>query len=363
MSYSLDDFDFDLPQSLIAQYPLSSRTDSRLLCLNRVTGDIQHCSFGDFPSFLKANDLLVFNNTKVIPARLFGYKKTGGKVECLIERILSKTRALVHLRASKTPKMGSTIILSHAHVSNDYSYNSNDNVAIVVENKQDDLFLLALPEESTINFFDIVNRYGHMPLPPYIKRDDTSFDQQRYQTVYAKKPGAIAAPTAGLHFDEAILDMMAQKGIASTELTLHVGAGTFQPIRVKDFKTHVMHKEFFEINSKNCDAINTAKERKGRVIAVGTTVVRALETAAQRFNRVQPLTDETQLFIYPSFQFRSTDALLTNFHLPKSTLLMLVSAFAGYDLTLQAYRTAVEKKYRFFSYGDAMFIYDNPIHL
>jgi len=342
--YTLDDFDFQLPSQLIAQHPLPNRTSSRLLCLNRETGEIQHRLFTDLPSFLCQNDLLVFNNTKVIPARLFGHKETNGKIECLIERIVSPNKALVHLRASKMPKLGSVITLA-------------DRVKVSVEGKQGDLFYLTVPLNSSDNFFDIVNQYGHMPLPPYIKREDADVDQTRYQTVYAKKTGAIAAPTAGLHFDQALLQRIVSRGIASTELTLHVGAGTFQPVRVKDFASHIMHKEYFELSQENCNAIDAIQKRNGRVVSVGTTVVRTLETVAQQFNPIRPLKGETQLFIYPGFKFHSTDALLTNFHLPKSTLLMLVAAFAGYDLVMQAYQTAVREKYRFFSYGDAMFVF------
>lgn len=349
MIYSRDDFDFKLPTSLIAQHPLLDRTASRLLCLNRATGVIEHCLFKDLPTFLHTNDLLVFNNTKVIPARLFGYKETGGKIECLVERIISPTDVLVHLRASKTPRIGSTLILSRSSII--------DGIKVNVKNKQDSLFHLTLPSDSPVNFFDIVNQYGHMPLPPYIKREDMELDQERYQTVYAKKAGAIAAPTAGLHFDDAILKKIAQKGIAATELTLHVGSGTFAPVRVKDLAAHIMHKEYFELSADNCNAIKQTQQQNGRIVAVGTTVVRTLETVTQQYNTVLPSSGDTQLFITPGFEFQCTNALLTNFHLPKSTLLMLVSAFAGYDLTMKAYQAAVDEKYRFFSYGDAMFIF------
>ena len=355
--YTLDDFDFDLPKELIAQHPLSNRTASRLLCLNRKTGEIQHRLFLDLPTFLRKNDLLVFNNTKVIPARLFGYKETGGKIGCLIERIISPTSVLAHLRSNKTPKIGTAITICCAKEHQNIT--GIEGVKFIVTEKKENLYTLTMASHSPYNVYNVIDQYGHMPLPPYIKREDTVFDERRYQTVYAKKVGAIAAPTAGLHFDESLLQTITSLGITKTELTLHVGSGTFQPVRVKDFKSHVMHKEYFELSQENCDAVIKTQHKQGRVVAIGTTVVRTLEAVAQKFNPIQPLSGDTQLFIYPGFEFRSVDVLLTNFHLPKSTLLMLVSAFGGYDHIMQAYQEAIKEKYRFFSYGDAMFIYHN----
>jgi S-adenosylmethionine:tRNA ribosyltransferase-isomerase len=344
LSYTLDDFDFKLPSNLIAQHPLPKRTSSRLLCLNRKTGEIQHRCFSELPSLLFPNDLLVFNNTKVMKARLLGRKKSGGKLECLIERILSPITAMAHLRVSKKPVIGSTIMLG-------------DDIPVIVKERKENLFYLSMPLNTTIDFYKLVDQYGHVPLPPYINRSDMKTDQERYQTVYAKKLGAIAAPTAGLHFDQALLETIKSKGIHSTELTLHVGSGTFQPVRVMDLSSHVMHQEAFEVSKNNSEAIEKAHRQSGRVIAVGTTVVRALETVAQRFNTVCPCSGETEIFIQPGFTFGAIDALITNFHLPKSTLLMLICAFGGYDTIMRAYAEAVEQKYRFFSYGDAMFIY------
>ena len=343
--YTLDDFDFYLPKALIAQHPLPSRTSSRLLCVNRKTGVIQHRCFDTLPNLLSSSDLLVFNNTMVMKARLQGRKATGGKLECLIERIITSKKALAHLKASKTPPVGSIIVLG-------------DEVLVKVEGRNEDLFYLTLSTDVNMTFHDLVEQHGHIPLPPYIKRQDIKEDLQRYQTVYAKKLGAIAAPTAGLHFDQSILNKLRSKGVESTEITLHVGSGTFLPIRVNDFSSHIMHAEYFEISKANCDAVErTWQKQNGRVVADGTTVVRTLETAAKQHYPVAPLSGQTRLFIHPGFQFKVVDALLTNFHLPKSTLMMLVCAFGGYDLMMHAYQEAVKEKYRFFSYGDAMFIY------
>lgn len=338
--HKVSDFHFDLPEALIAQYPAAKRTGSRLLCLDRQTGELAHRQFPDLIDLLQPNDLLVLNNTKVIPARLFGQKASGGKVEVLVERVLDSRRVLAHVRASKSPKPGSSLLLADA-------------ITVEVLGRQGELFELQFAPEKTAA--DWLTEYGHMPLPPYIERSDNTEDAERYQTVYAKHAGAVAAPTAGLHFDEALLERIKQLGVEMAFVTLHVGAGTFQPVRVEHLSEHRMHHEWLTVPAVTCEAVARAKQRGGRVIAVGTTSVRALETASQS-GELQPYQGETNIFIYPSYQFRVIDALLTNFHLPESTLIMLVAAFAGYENTMAAYRTAVEQQYRFFSYGDAMFI-------
>jgi len=333
------DFHFELPAELIAQRPLAQRTASRLLCLQRQSGRIRDRSFSDLPDLLNSGDLLVFNNTKVIPARLYGSKTSGGRVEILVERVLNQRQCLAQVRASKSPKAGSSLILQ-------------DGSELHVLGREGEFYRLQALNGSLMG---ILHELGHMPLPPYITREDTDFDRSRYQTVFAKTPGAVAAPTAGLHFDQALLSRLKDSGVHSTTVTLHVGAGTFQPVRVDHIEDHLMHSEWLDVSQSACDAITAAKARGGRVIAVGTTAVRCLETAASG-DAPKPFTGDSRIFIYPPYQFRLVDAMITNFHLPESTLLMLVSAFAGREKILAAYRWAVEQRYRFFSYGDAMFL-------
>ncbi len=335
----VDDFNYELPNELIAQYPLSERTGSRLLCLSRQTGQVSHQQFSDLIDLIHPGDLLVFNNTKVIPARLFAKKETGGQVEILIERLVDEHQAWAHVRASKSPGSGVRLFL-------------NETVFLTVESRDDSLFLLS----SILPLTELLQTFGHMPLPPYMERADEALDQERYQTVYAKTAGAVAAPTAGLHFDKKMLNALQEKGVQFAEVTLHVGAGTFQPVRVEHIEDHKMHYEYLEVSQSVCDQIKRTKEQGGRVIAVGTTSARSLETAALN-GELKPFSGETNLFIYPGFEFRVIDALLTNFHLPKSTLLMLISAFAGREAVLAAYQEAIKERYRFFSYGDAMVIF------
>src|SRR5690606_7407537 len=336
----VSDFDFDLPDELIARYPAPERTGSRMLCVNPVSGAIQHKHFQDILELLNPEDLLVFNDTRVIPARLFGKKETGGQIEILVERIEDDICALCHVRASKSPKPGSKILL-------------DDQVVLEMIERQGDLFRLRFPSDGTV--LSVLHRIGHMPLPPYIDRADQLTDRERYQTVYGRKEGAVAAPTAGLHFDESLLEAVQAKGVDTASVTLHVGAGTSQPVRVERIEEHQRHPEPAEVSSEVCQQVAQARARGGRVIAVGTTSVRALESAS-RSGELQPLTGETDIFIYPGYRFRSVDALITNFHLPRSTLLTLVSAFGGRECILEAYTEAVKQQYRFFSYGDAMFI-------
>ncbi len=332
------DFHFDLPPELIAQVPASERGASRLLLLDGADGALRDLQFRDLPGLLRRGDLLVFNDTRVIPARLFGQKESGGKVEVLVERIVDRHHALAHVRASKSPKAGSWLSLEGA-------------VEAEVSGRSGDLFQLRFVEP----VLEMLKQYGRMPLPPYIEREADGADAERYQTVYARREGAVAAPTAGLHFDDAMLAQLDTLGVERAFVTLHVGAGTFQPVRVDDIRDHIMHHEYLEVPPETCAAIAAARARGGRVVAVGTTVVRSLESAA-RTGELQPFQGETDIFIYPGYRFRVVDALVTNFHLPESTLLMLVSAFAGYDQTMNAYRHAVARCYRFFSYGDAMFV-------
>ena len=336
----LSDFSFELPEKLIAKYPTQQRTASRLLHLDGKTGNVAHTMFADMLKFVEPGDLLVFNNTRVIPARLLGKKETGGQVEVLIERITSDNTALAHVRASKAPKPGSKLILE-------------EKVNVTVTGRDDALFILQFDHDETV--LTLLEAHGHMPLPPYIDRPDESSDKERYQTVYNQKPGAVAAPTAGLHFDDAILAALKEKGVNLAFVTLHVGAGTFQPVRVDKIEEHVMHQEWLEVAPEVVAAVEACKARGGRVIAVGTTSVRSLESAA-RDGVLKPFSGDTDIFLYPGKPFHVVDALVTNFHLPESTLLMLVSAFAGYPEAMAAYRAAVAEKYRFFSYGDAMFI-------
>ena len=334
------DFNYHLPESLIAQKPLAERTASRLLHLDRLSGAIKDGQFSDFLDLLNANDLVVFNDTKVIPARLYGHKASGGKIEILIERIEGERQALAHIKASKSPKPDSLLNLDGGAVCR------------VIE-RENDLFRLQFETEQTL--LDLLAEIGHIPLPPYIERADDSDDLERYQTVFAKQAGAVAAPTAGLHFDQAALDKLEAKGIAKAFVTLHVGSGTFQPVRADDLADHVMHKEFYQVSQATVDAVQQARARGGRVVAIGTTAVRALESAS-RSGSLQAGFGDTDLFITPGYQFKSVDAMLTNFHLPESTLLMLISAFAGYDAVMKAYQHAIQQQYRFFSYGDAMVI-------
>ena len=332
------DFRFDLPPELIAQHPVAERPASRLLHLDRATGAIADRGFRDLPDLLRPGDLLVLNDTRVIPARLWGRKETGGRVEVLVERVLGESEALAHVRASKSPKPGSELWFE-------------DDVRARVAGREADLFRLVFDRP----LMPFLESRGHMPLPPYITREDAALDVERYQTVYAEKPGAVAAPTAGLHFDETLLSTLTAKGVLQARVTLHVGAGTFQPVRVDDIREHRMHAEWLRVPAEVVEAVNSTRERGGRVVAVGTTVVRSLETAALG-GTLQAYEGETDIFITPGFRFRVVDALITNFHLPESTLLMLVSAFAGHETIMRAYRHAVEQRYRFFSYGDAMFI-------
>ena len=334
------DFNYHLPENLIAQKPLDDRVASRLLCMDKSTGVLTDKMFVDFVELINDNDLVVLNDTKVIPARLYGKKQTGGKVEILIERVLDEHHAVAHMRASKSPKAGAIIKLENGF-------------ECEVTAREDDLFCLEFKAEKTI--LDLLDQIGHIPLPPYITREDNAEDFSRYQTVFAKQAGAVAAPTAGLHFDQATIDKLEQKGVAKTFVTLHVGSGTFQPVRVDNLADHIMHKEYYSVSQQTVDAIQQTKEKGGRIIAIGTTAVRALESASTT-GCIQAGFGDTDLFITPGYQFKSVDAMLTNFHLPESTLIMLISAFAGYDHIMQAYQHAIKQSYRFFSYGDAMFL-------
>ena len=336
----LSDFHYSLPEGLIAQDPLASRGASRLLHLERPSGSRVDLTFRDLPGLLRAGDLLVFNDTKVLPARLQGRKLSGGKVEILLERILEDNTALVQIRASKSPKPGSRIRLQ-------------DDTELEVQGRLDQFFHIRMPNGDAI--MEVFVRLGHMPLPPYITRPDQASDAERYQTVYAKTPGAVAAPTAGLHFEQSMLDELQARGVSLAYLTLHVGAGTFQPVRVENIKEHRMHAEWFSLSNETVEMVRRTHKSGGRVVAVGTTSLRALETAAGE-KGLQPFQGESRLFIYPGYKFKLVDGLITNFHLPESTLLMLVSAFAGHREIMSAYRYAVQRKYRFFSYGDAMAI-------
>lgn len=338
----VSDFHFDLPEDLIARHPLAERRASRLLVLDGPSGEIKHQRFADLLSHVRPGDLMVFNNTRVIAARLWGQKASGGKIEVLVERVLDTRRVLAHVRASKAPKPGTELLIEGG-------------AKAVMLARQDALFELAFEED----VLPMLERVGHMPLPPYIDRADEASDRERYQTVYAQRAGAVAAPTAGLHFDDEMLAGLTAAGVETAFVTLHVGAGTFQPMRVERVEDHHMHSEWLEVDQAVVDAVARCKARGGRVIAVGTTSVRSLETAA-RNGMLAPFSGDTDIFIWPGYRFNVVDALVTNFHLPESTLLMLVSAFAGYPETMAAYRAAVEQRYRFFSYGDAMFITRNP---
>ncbi len=343
------DFHYQLPERLIAQTPSDVRSHSRLLHYSRKNQSIDHLRFSDIIDLINPEDLLVFNNTRVIPARMYGTKETGGKVEILVERLTSEFRCLAHVKASKTPKPGSVLTLQDPDGG---QAQSSSHLTVTVEGRDGDLFILS---SKTITMAKIMERIGHMPLPPYISRDDTCEDFSRYQTVYAANPGAVAAPTAGLHFDENLLEKLEHKGVNSAYVTLHVGAGTFQPVRSEQIEDHEMHFEYLVVPQETVAKCQQTRQNGGRIIAVGTTTVRSLETASHN-GELEAYTGETDIFIYPGYQFKSIDALITNFHLPESTLLMLISAFAGKDEMLRCYAEAVNEEYRFFSYGDAMFI-------
>jgi S-adenosylmethionine:tRNA ribosyltransferase-isomerase len=334
--YSLSDFDFELPPELIAQTPLAERSASRLL---QVQGaQLTDRRFSDIVDLLQPGDLLVFNDTRVIKARLFGVKETGGKIEALVERILDARTVHAQVRASKSPPPGTRIRLADAF-------------DVTVGERFGEFYTLHFPADA----FELLEQYGSLPLPPYIDHEADAYDETRYQTVYAKQPGAVAAPTAGLHFDEALLQQLSARGVKQSFVTLHVGAGTFQPVRVEDLSQHKMHSEWYTISPETVEAVRATKAAGRRVIAVGTTSMRALESGSQS-GELKAGSDDTQLFITPGYTFKTVDQLVTNFHLPKSTLLMLVSAFAGYEHIRAAYAHAIAQKYRFFSYGDAMLL-------
>ena len=341
----VSDFNFSLPDELIARYPKADRRSSRLLQLNGNSGELVDKQFADILDLVEAGDLMVFNNTRVIPARMYGQKASGGKIEVLVERVISEHSVLAHVRSSKSPKVGAQLILE-----------GTVNAEMIA--RHDALFELKFLDERHV--LEVLEDIGHMPLPPYIDRPDEDSDKERYQTVYNEKPGAVAAPTAGLHFDEALLAELAKKGVSTAFVTLHVGAGTFQPVRVDNILDHHMHSEYAEVSEEVVTKIAETKASGGRVIAVGTTSVRSLESAAQATMAkglpLAPFFDDTEIFIYPGYEFQLVDAMVTNFHLPESTLIMLLSAFAGYDHVMPAYQHAIAEKYRFFSYGDAMFV-------
>jgi S-adenosylmethionine:tRNA ribosyltransferase-isomerase len=339
------DFSFDLPEELIARYPKADRTSSRLMSVDGNDGNITDLGFTDIIEQLNAGDLLIFNNTRVIPARMFGQKESGGKLEVLVERILDDKRFLAHVRASKPLKVGNKLRLE-------------DKVSATMLGRQGALFELEIHGEQSV--LSVLEAIGHMPLPPYIDRPDEDSDRERYQTVYNEKPGAVAAPTAGLHFDENLLDKIKAKGVELAFITLHVGAGTFQPVKVDEIADHIMHAEYVEVSNEVVQQIAKTKAKGGRVIAVGTTSVRSIESAAKVAKEnglaLAAFYGDTDIFITPGYEFQIIDALITNFHLSESTLLMLVSAFSGYEHMMAAYQHAVTEKYRFFSYGDAMFL-------
>ncbi|MGZ8257649.1 MAG: tRNA preQ1(34) S-adenosylmethionine ribosyltransferase-isomerase QueA [Methylotenera sp.] len=339
------DFDFYLPTQLIAQNPTQERTASRMLHVNGTEGNLADEVFLNLPNFIHAGDLVVFNDTRVIKARLFGHKHTGGNVEVLIERVINEHTAYAHVRASRAPKIGSQIKLSDAF-------------DVEVTARHEDLFELQFLSETSV--LDLLEQYGALPLPPYITHEATSEDEERYQTVFSKCLGAVAAPTAGLHFNDVMLDKLKQKGIDIAYVTLHVGAGTFQPVRVDNIHEHKMHSELYNISQTTIDMIAKTKMRGGKVTAIGTTAMRALESAAQ-YDALKAGDSETSIFITPGYHFKVVDRLFTNFHLPKSTLLMLVSAFGGMENIKKAYEYAIAQQYRFFSYGDAMLIEKQPI--
>ena len=336
------DFSFELPEELIAKFPMEKRSASRLLTLDGNSGALSDCRFTELLNLVQPGDLMVFNNTRVIPARLFGQKATGGKLEILVERMLDDKRVLAHVRSSKSPKEGSEILL-------------DGGFKMLMRARHDALFELELVSGPSV--LEVLEQVGHMPLPPYIDRPDEDADKERYQTVYNQTPGAVAAPTAGLHFDDNMLAELKAKGVDIAFVTLHVGAGTFQPVRVDNVLEHKMHSEWAEVPAVVVTKIPNTKAAGKRVIAVGTTSVRSLESAARASEgELQAFKGDTDIFIYPGYEFQVVDAMVTNFHLPESTLIMLVSAFAGFDEVMNAYRHAIAEKYRFFSYGDAMFV-------
>ena len=339
----LSDFRYELPPELIAQEALKERTASRLLHLDSQSNrsEITDRVFSDIVDLINKDDLLVFNNTRVIPARLQGQKESGGKVEVMVERVLDDHKILAHVRANKSPKAGGKLLLE-GHINAE------------VTGRQDRLFEITF--HNSRNVLTLLEEYGHIPLPPYIERADTEDDRERYQTVFAQKEGAVAAPTAGLHFTDELLQALKNKGIETAQVTLHVGAGTFLPVSVENLEDHVMHSEWVEVDQSVCNAVAACKARGGKVVAVGTTSVRSLESAAKQTGTLLPFTGDTQLFITPGYQFIVVDNMITNFHLSESTLLMLVSAFSGYENIKSAYQHAIKEKYRFFSYGDAMFL-------
>ena len=343
----LSDFRYSLPTELIAQEALKERAASRLLHVNTQTNPatFHDKTFSDIVDLIHKDDLLIFNDTRVIPARLHGHKESGGKVEVLVERVLDDHRILAHIRANKSPKAGGLLLLEGA-------------LKAEVLGREDRLFEIRFLHKRSV--FELLEQYGHIPLPPYIEREDTEADKERYQTVFSQKLGAVAAPTAGLHFTDALLQALKNKGVASAQVTLHVGAGTFLPVSVDNLEDHVMHAEWVEVDQQVCDAVEQCKARGGKVVAVGTTSVRSLESAAKTTGKLQPFTGDTKLFITPGYHFNVVDAMITNFRLSESTLLMLVSAFSGYENIKMAYEHAIAKKYRFFSYGDAMFLEAHP---
>lgn len=362
----LSDFSYELPDELIAHYPPAERTGSRLLCMRRDSGALEHRHFSDLIEYLRAGDLLVFNDTRVIPARLLGVKDTGGRIEVMIERVLGEREALAQVRASKSPRPGVRLIFARPD-----DGRAPPLVAEVL-GREDEFYRLRFVVDGEgetaagAPITQLLEVYGHIPLPPYIKRGDELADRERYQTVYSRNHGAVAAPTAGLHFDQALLNAIRELGVEQAFVTLHVGSGTFQPVRVDDPLQHKMHSERIEVSAEVCEKINACKARGGRVIAVGTTSVRCLESASRAGplpqgtpsrRGLKPFTGETDIFIYPGYEFQVVDAMITNFHLSESTLMMLVSAFAGREHILAAYREAVAQRYRFFSYGDAMLLY------
>ena len=341
---NVSDYHYDLPEELIAQYPPAERSASRLLTVMN-DAEFSDKSIGDIVDYLKAGDLLVLNNTRVIPARLHGQKDTGGRIEVLLERVTNSHEFIAQIRASKAPKIGQNLKID-----------GDDSVTLTVTGRQDSFFVVQTDQQGSL--FEWFEDVGHMPLPPYIERSDDQQDMDRYQTVFAEQQGAVAAPTAGLHYDEALLTRIRDKGVRIETVTLHVGAGTYQPVRVDTLEEHVMHSEYVEVSQTVCDAINQTKAEGGRVVAVGTTVVRSLETAARASQNeiIEPFIGDTDIFIFPGFQFKVVDLLQTNFHLPESTLLMLVSAFVGYERIMSAYQHAIKQQSRFFSYGDAMLL-------
>lgn len=337
----LSDFNFKLPSELIARYPLAKRSASRLLCLNGADGRLVHRRFHEVIDLIEEGDLLVFNDTKVIPARLFGNKTTGGQVEVLVERILDNQRILAQVRVSKSPHMGDKLLFSQ-------------HIELEIINRKQQFYELQY-NNTDRTILDVIETIGQIPLPPYMHRVPDESDKERYQTIYAKEKGSVAAPTAGFHFDEELLQALRNKKVEMAYLTLHIGAGTFSPVRTENILDHKMHSEYLEVSANLCQKISATKSRGKRVIAVGTTSLRALETASQS-GSITSYHGETNIFIYPGYQFHCVDALITNLHLPCSTLLMLVCAFGGYERVMHAYLEAVLQSYRFYSYGDAMWI-------